>query len=205
MAGDTRERILDVATELFLHYGYKRTTVDEIATAAGISKGSVYLHFNSKEAVFGVASQRICGRVLAIMSQIAGTDEPLEERIHRMLLEAELYVWDVCHKWPISMELWAEILTAAAEYTESAYEAGSKIVAGLIAEGQAEGVFDPNLDPANVAWLIQLALQGFEEPSLMIHSRREIEEYLPQLVELLIRAIKSRGVPRVKECDPSCE
>lgn len=42
-------RILDAAAELFSHYGYDKTTVDDIAREAGISKGAIYLHFNSKD------------------------------------------------------------------------------------------------------------------------------------------------------------
>jgi AcrR family transcriptional regulator len=47
---DMREqRILDAAAELFVRYGYDKTTVSDIARAAGISKGAIYLHFKSKE------------------------------------------------------------------------------------------------------------------------------------------------------------
>ncbi len=42
-------RILDAAQGLILHYGYDKTTVSDIAREAGISKGAIYLHFNSKE------------------------------------------------------------------------------------------------------------------------------------------------------------
>lgn len=50
---DQREqRILDVAAELFVHYGYDKTTVGDIARAAGVSKGAIYLHFASKDALF---------------------------------------------------------------------------------------------------------------------------------------------------------
>ena len=46
------QRILDVSTELIAHYGYDKTSVSDIAKAAGISKGAIYLHFTSKEALF---------------------------------------------------------------------------------------------------------------------------------------------------------
>lgn len=48
---EREQRILDVAAELFVHYGYDKTTVSDIAQAAGISKGAIYLHYNSKEAL----------------------------------------------------------------------------------------------------------------------------------------------------------
>ncbi len=46
------QRILDVTTELISRYGYDKTSVSDIAKAAGISKGAIYLHFASKEALF---------------------------------------------------------------------------------------------------------------------------------------------------------
>ena len=49
---ERRQRILDVAADLIVHYGYDKTTVSDIAREAGISKGAIYLHFDSKEALF---------------------------------------------------------------------------------------------------------------------------------------------------------
>lgn len=49
MATTTRETILDSASELMLHKSYPATTVDEICEAAGVSKGSFYHAFKTKE------------------------------------------------------------------------------------------------------------------------------------------------------------
>lgn len=47
---DIREqRILDATAELVVRFGYDKTSVSDIAKAAGISKGAVYLHFDSKD------------------------------------------------------------------------------------------------------------------------------------------------------------
>ncbi len=46
-----REAILDAVGRLLLKYGYRKMTVEDIAREAGIGKGSVYLHFPSKEEV----------------------------------------------------------------------------------------------------------------------------------------------------------
>jgi len=45
-------RILDAAADLFAHYGYDKTTMDDIARAAHVSKGAIYLHFRSKDDLF---------------------------------------------------------------------------------------------------------------------------------------------------------
>jgi AcrR family transcriptional regulator len=53
MALDERaRRILDVATRLILHYGYDKTTMSDVAAAAGVSKSTLYLYWKSKEELF---------------------------------------------------------------------------------------------------------------------------------------------------------
>lgn len=49
---DRRQQILDGACGLILRYGYDKTTVQEIAEAAGVSKGSIYLEFSGKKELF---------------------------------------------------------------------------------------------------------------------------------------------------------
>src|SRR4051794_40851891 len=50
-----RERVLAVALEVFGRYGFRKTSMDEIARAADISRQGLYLHFANKEALFRAA------------------------------------------------------------------------------------------------------------------------------------------------------
>lgn len=45
------QHLLDAAAKLFLHFGFDKATVADVAAEAGVSKGAVYLHFASKEAL----------------------------------------------------------------------------------------------------------------------------------------------------------
>ncbi len=58
------ERILDAAARLFAHYGYDKTTVDEIAREARVSKGAIYLHWPGKEALAEALLYREVRRVI---------------------------------------------------------------------------------------------------------------------------------------------
>ena len=49
---EREQKILDAAATLFVHYGYDKTTVSDIAREAGISKGAIYLHYESKDDLF---------------------------------------------------------------------------------------------------------------------------------------------------------
>lgn len=46
------ERVLDTAAELLVRHGYGRVTVEDVARAAGVGKGTVYLHVRTKEELF---------------------------------------------------------------------------------------------------------------------------------------------------------
>jgi AcrR family transcriptional regulator len=46
------ERILGAATELVLRWGYDKTTIDDVARLAGVAKGTIYLHWASREELF---------------------------------------------------------------------------------------------------------------------------------------------------------
>jgi AcrR family transcriptional regulator len=64
-AAARRAEILDAALRVFGQYGYRRTSVDDIAREAGIAKGTVYLSFASKEEVFQALAQRLSQQMLA--------------------------------------------------------------------------------------------------------------------------------------------
>ena len=55
-----RAAMLDAAQSCFLESGYASTTVDEVATRAGVSKATIYAHFNSKDELFGAIICRRC-------------------------------------------------------------------------------------------------------------------------------------------------
>lgn len=79
-----RDRITDAAAELFLHRGYAQTTLRDIAAAAGIKAGSIYYHFDSKEALLLDILQRgISVMEDAFRAAAEDTREAAgEERIH---------------------------------------------------------------------------------------------------------------------------
>ena len=69
-----RRAIADAATEAFLANGYKRTSMDDIARLAGVSKQTIYLHFGDKERL-------LLTTVLGIMNAIS---QPFDDEIHRL-------------------------------------------------------------------------------------------------------------------------
>lgn len=81
------ERVLDAAADLLVRWGYQRVTIDEVARRAGIGKGTVYLHFRTKEELFLMVLLRTHHTVAAAMVErmLADPAEVLPARMVRSL------------------------------------------------------------------------------------------------------------------------
>jgi AcrR family transcriptional regulator len=78
------DRILDTARDLLLAWGYRRVTIDELARRAGVGKGTIYLHWRSREEVFQAVSAREAAAMAdAIIDAVR--DDPAEVALHRYL------------------------------------------------------------------------------------------------------------------------
>src|SRR5262245_32935057 len=80
-AEERRTEILDAAQDLFLSRGYDTTTVNDLLTAVGISKGAFYHHFSAKEDVLQALVWRMAEQALAALSPVIDRDDlgPLEK------------------------------------------------------------------------------------------------------------------------------
>jgi AcrR family transcriptional regulator len=89
----TRERILDVATDLFVEQGYDKTSLREIAERMGFTKAALYYHFTSKAEI--------------LMS--------LHLRLHRLIDDAVAELGDN----PVTLAAWEKFLDQCIEKLES--------------------------------------------------------------------------------------
>lgn len=90
-AGATRGRLIAVAAELFGTRGYEDTSIDEVLNRAGVSKGALYHHFPSKEALFEAVFVEGERRAMEIISGAAM--KAMTKGDHVAALRAG------CHKW----------------------------------------------------------------------------------------------------------
>jgi AcrR family transcriptional regulator len=79
---DRRATVLDAALVTFARFGYRKTSMDEVAQAAHISRPGLYFLFASKENLFRAAVTRALeGDIAAVERVLTGSDRPLRERL----------------------------------------------------------------------------------------------------------------------------
>jgi AcrR family transcriptional regulator len=80
--GGRRELVLAAALDTFVHYGYRKTSMEDVARAAAISRPGLYLLFGSKQELFSAAVTQALDRSLAAVSEVlADTTRPLRDRL----------------------------------------------------------------------------------------------------------------------------
>src|SRR6202008_788128 len=89
-----KDAILDATDRLLALFGYRKMTVEDIAAEAGIGKGTIYLHFSSKEEVVLSHIDRIVERLNVRLREIARSDAPAAERLRLMLMTRVLFRFD---------------------------------------------------------------------------------------------------------------
>lgn len=76
-AEKTRESLLDAAERVFLRRGVTRSTLDEIAREAGLTRGAVYWHFENKEAIFLAMHDRVKSPMDIMFDELTRGPDPL--------------------------------------------------------------------------------------------------------------------------------
>jgi AcrR family transcriptional regulator len=83
------ERLLDVASALLVRWGYRKTTIDDVAREAGVGKGTIYLHWKDKNALFRAAIWRALQRYKEDVQRRVAAD-PEGGLLHRLVTHSML-------------------------------------------------------------------------------------------------------------------
>ncbi len=161
-----RERLLGAAATVFAEFGYRRATMEQVADAAGVAKGSVYLAFDSKEDLFFAVFEEF---MRDFVGNELHADQPSDtgvlDQIEETLVLITRAVEDDPIAIPLTLEFWAvcgvEETRArfGALYAESIRAFTDRIVA-LLERGQALGEVDPAVPVRPVASCIVALVDG---------------------------------------------
>jgi AcrR family transcriptional regulator len=188
-SSSTRELILDAAERLIGVLGYTKTTVDDIARAAGVGKRTVYVYFPTKEEVILCTIDRIVERLLARLRSIAESGRPRAEVIRAMLLERVLFRFDSVRDYSHGLdELFASLRPAYLARRKRYFDAEAGVFADVLAAGHTDGEFDCPT-PTAAAETLLLATNSLLPYALSARElgrRRDVETKAGRIADLLL-------------------
>ena len=190
-----KDAILDATDRLLALYGYRKMTVEDIAVEAGIGKGTIYLHFSSKEEVVLSHIDRIVDRLKERLTEIASSEAPAGDRIQQMLLTRVMFRFDSIQHYTQSLnDLLAALRPGLLRRRAQYFEAEAQIFAEVLADGIRSGELSFEDEHATAHALLQ-ATNGLLPYSLStteLGERAEVEKRATDVANLMLRGLISR-------------
>ena len=188
--------ILDATDRLLARFGYRKMTVEDISVEAGIGKGTIYLHFSSKEEVVLSHIDRIVERLQERLREIAGSDATAAERLRLMLLTRVLFRFDSVQHYTQSLNdllaaLRPGLLARRAQY----FEAEAQIFAEVLTAGREAGEFrfDDELATAHALLQATNGLLPYSLSASELGERADVEQRVSDVADLMLRGVISRN------------
>ena len=196
---EIKESILDATDRLLARYGYRKMTIEDIAREVGIGKGSVYLHFQSKEEVVLSHIDRIVERLKERLWALARSEATAGVRLRLMLLTRVLFRFDSVQHYTQSLDdllaaLRPNVLARRARY----FDDEARIFAQVLNEGRDSGefVFDDALSTAYALLHATNSLLPYSLSTSELGARDEVKEKTTQIADLILHGLLLRDPKR---------
>jgi TetR/AcrR family acrAB operon transcriptional repressor len=194
----TRDSILDAAEQLFVKQGVSGTTLQHIATAAGVTRGAIYWHFLDKGAMFNAMMERVkmpleSAMLLFDQANPADPIEVLREsmmRVLRMTVEDPMArrVFEIA---TLKMEFTDELNTARErrKQNQSSWMARTE---SRIREGVANGQVKAGADPYAVAMGLWAIMDGLLRAWLLDPQEFDLVKLGAQIIDTHLESLRAK-------------
>ena len=203
---ETARQILDAASRRFLHYGYGKTTMSEIAKDCNMSTGNLYRYFPSKldiaEMFVHVLRREQVADLRAVLER---RDLKPRDKLREFFVVKFKIAYERFHDKPKAYELSSELMAARPKIALEWENAEGRVLSEILLEGAAEGAFSVE-DAPNTAKILLDAAYRFTSPAVFHEGEFDgLAEELNGVIDLVLDGFSWRaaqgGVEKRKAAD----
>lgn len=189
-----RQAILEAAIEVFARQGFGAATTDDIARAAGLSKGGLYWHFKSKDDILAAILQAMFDQELQLLQRLTQSSDSVSERLRSLVRQAAAAMSQFEQSLPVVLEFYALAARdgAVRQFLQTYYQRYHRLLTELIEQGFAGGEFH-GATPAEVATVLIGQLEGLGLIWAIAPAIVRLPEQAVVAVELLLKGLAAPG------------
>jgi TetR/AcrR family fatty acid metabolism transcriptional regulator len=189
--GDKRSAILRAATRVFARNGYFNSKVAQIARAAGVADGTVYLYFKSKEEILhSVFDQNMTAAIAAGRKLIEQTKDPREKlrRIARLHLERLGADRDLAIVFQVELRGSTKFMQ---EFSAAAFAEYLGLLRSTLEQGQRAGVFRRELNAKVTAKILFGALDEMATNWIISKRSYQLEPMAEIVMDVFLNGVST--------------
>ncbi|HUU02990.1 MAG TPA: TetR/AcrR family transcriptional regulator [Myxococcota bacterium] len=189
---EKRDAILHAAWALIRHYGFNKTTIDDIARKAKVGKGTVYLYFRSKKEIMLALTDLTNQRITGELERIASESKPPEERLRACVQYRIMTLFDLVNRYAHSEDVFASILPEIVERLDRYVRRHGELLGQIVTEGCEGGIFAAD-DPAATGQLLASLFEFLTPPYYRFSSRKSLDRFTGEIVDLILNGLKKKS------------
>jgi len=196
---EPRQRILDVALELFARKGYATTTIREIVDAAGITAPSLYYYFGSKEGLYMELMQTHCARIDQALTLHMHTAEGAKHRVKDLVDKIFQQVIEDKNFFRLMFTIYYGPSQGAPYCDFISYHVKfHAAIKKIIEEGIAAKEFEPG-NPGHMTWVIRGVVQLAMEEQIKDDREKIDRQGLQKILDLILERFEGPLSARCEE------
>ena len=182
-----KKNIISKATELFMKLGFKSVTMDDIAKEMGISKKTIYTHFNNKETIIGVVTDHVFETVCHDIDAICDLNQNPIQELYAIKKRVMQYMQK--EKASPTYQLQKYYPTIYNNIKQRQFSYMQQCVVKNLNRGLEQDLYRQNIEVQFVARIYFNGITGIKEESLFPHTMYEGETLYEMYLEYHLRGI----------------
>ena len=182
-----KEKIIDAAEEMFLNYGFKSVTMDDIADKLGISKKTIYAHYSTKNKLVEAAGHQV------LQTVTEGIDKIRARKLNPVIENFEIKRFVNQHlkgeKTSPHFQLKKYYPKVFVKILSRQFELLQNCVSDNLARGLELGYYRPELDPRFISRIHFVGMMGIKDKELFPAEEYSESQLMHQFLEYHLRAI----------------
>jgi AcrR family transcriptional regulator len=188
---EVKEAIVNVARHIFSRFGFKKTTMDEIAIASRKGKSSIYYYFASKEEIFQAVVEKEASILKQELLKATNEDDSPAQKLKTHVLVRMRTMEKLANFYSAIKDDFLSNLEFIDKIRKKYDQEEIQIMENILAEGVKNGMFEIDDTPL-AAIAIVTALKGMEIPLFWGGEEKDLETRLDHLIHILFHGVMKR-------------